>query len=248
MTLKTIIIDDEIEAIETLEFLINNYCENVEIVGKASRADDAIELINNLNPDLVFLDIEMPQKSGFDLIDSIGDFEFSLVFITAYNQYAIKAFELSALDYLLKPVPIDRLQKTIERVIKRKGVFQSNTVKELSSQIQNKDLNQIAIPYKNRHVFVKFQNIIGIEAKQAYSSIICIDKTGRLKTYTYSKNLSFFENLLSDNTNFFRCHRSWIINLNHVESLNKKTFEAVTNNKLEIPISRRKIKSFSDKL
>lgn len=248
MTLKTIIIDDEIEAIETLEFLINNYCENVEIVGKASRADDAIELINNLNPDLVFLDIEMPQKSGFDLIDSIGDFEFSLVFITAYNQYAIKAFELSALDYLLKPVPIDRLQKTIERVIKRKGVFQSNTVKELSSQIQNKDLNQITIPYKNRYVFVKFQNIIGIEAKQAYSSIICIDKTGRLKTYTYSKNLSFFENLLSDNTNFFRCHRSWIINLNHVESLNKKTFEAVTNNKLEIPISRRKIKSFSDKL
>ena len=91
--------------------LLTNYCDGIEIIGTASSSDEALKLINNSEPDLVFLDIEMPKKTGFEFINDLGVFHFSLVFVTAYNQYAIKAFDLSAIDYLLKPVPIERLKK-----------------------------------------------------------------------------------------------------------------------------------------
>lgn len=247
MILKTIIIDDEVKAIETLEMLLTNYCDGIEIIGTASSSDEALKLIKNSEPNLVFLDIEMPNKTGFELISNLGVFHFSLVFVTAYNQYAIKAFDLSAIDYLLKPVPIERLKKTINRV-KTRNAFKSdfNSYKVLSNQFKSGKLTSITIPYKDRHVVVKFENLIGIEANQAYTSLVCINDSGELKSYTYSKNLSYFENLLTKNLGFFRCHRSWIINLKHVRALNKKGFEAQTINGLTIPISRRKIKAFSE--
>lgn len=247
MILKTIIIDDEVKAIETLEMLLTNYCDGIEIIGTASSSDEALKLIKNSEPNLVFLDIEMPNKTGFELISNLGVFHFSLVFVTAYNQYAIKAFDLSAIDYLLKPVPIERLKKTINR-IKTRNAFKSdfNSYKVLSNQFKSGKLTSITIPYKDRHVVVKFENLIGIEANQAYTSLVCINDSGELKSYTYSKNLSYFENLLTKNLGFFRCHRSWIINLKHVRALNKKGFEAQTINGLTIPISRRKIKAFSE--
>lgn len=247
MILKTIIIDDEVKAVETLEMLLTNYCDGIEIIGTASSSDEALKLIKNSEPNLVFLDIEMPNKTGFELISNLGVFHFSLVFVTAYNQYAIKAFDLSAIDYLLKPVPIERLKKTINR-IKTRNAFKSdfNSYKVLSNQFKSGKLTSITIPYKDRHVVVKFENLIGIEANQAYTSLVCINDSGELKSYTYSKNLSYFENLLTKNLGFFRCHRSWIINLKHVRALNKKGFEAQTINGLTIPISRRKIKAFSE--
>lgn len=247
MILKTIIIDDEVKAVETLEMLLTNYCDGIEIIGTASSSDEALKLIKNSEPNLVFLDIEMPNKTGFELISNLGVFHFSLVFVTAYNQYAIKAFDLSAIDYLLKPVPIERLKKTINRV-KTRNAFKSdfNSYKVLSNQFKSGKLTSITIPYKDRHVVVKFENLIGIEANQAYTSLVCINDSGELKSYTYSKNLSYFENLLTKNLGFFRCHRSWIINLKHVRALNKKGFEAQTINGLTIPISRRKIKAFSE--
>ena len=247
MILKTIIIDDEVKAIETLQMLLINYCEGIEIIGTASSSDEALKLIKNSEPDLVFLDIEMPKKTGFELINDLGVFHFSLVFVTAYNQYAIKAFDLSAIDYLLKPVPVERLKKTINRVRSRhlhKSDFK--LFKGLSNQLKSGKLSSITVPYKDRHVVVKFENIIGIEAKQAYTSLVCINDTGELKSYTYSKNLSYFENLLTNGLSFFRCHRSWIINLKHIKTLNKKGFEAQTTNGFKIPVSRRRIKAFSE--
>ena len=225
--------------------LLTNYCDGIEIIGTASSSDEALKLINNSEPDLVFLDIEMP-KTGFELINDLGAFHFSLVFVTAYNQYAIKAFDLSAIDYLLKPVPVERL-KTINRV-KSRNLFKSDfkLFKGLSNQLKSGKLSSITVPYKDRHVVVKFENIIGIEAKQAYTSLVCISDTGELKSYTYSKNLSYFENLLTNGLGFFRCHRSWIINLKHIKTLNKKCFEAQTTNGLKIPVSRRRIKAFSE--
>ena len=247
MILKTIIIDDEVKAIETLQILLNDYCDGIDIIGTATSTDEGLKLINNSDPDLVFLDIEMPKKTGFELINNLGIFHFSLVFVTAYNQYAIKAFDLSAIDYLLKPVPIERLKKTINRVRSRN--FRNSDFKSfkgLSNQLKSGKLSSITVPYKDRHVVVKFENIIGIEAKQAYTSLVCISDTGELKSYTYSKNLSYFENLLTNGLDFFRCHRSWIINLKHIKTLNKKGFEAQTTKGLKIPVSRRRIKAFSE--
>lgn len=114
--LKAIIIDDELAALRTLELLLNSYCPDVHLVGKGQSVDDGIELINKHNPDLIFLDIEMPQANGFELLEKLPTLDFEVIFITAYNQFAVKAFKYSAIDYILKPIDIEELVKAVEKV------------------------------------------------------------------------------------------------------------------------------------
>ncbi len=246
--LKVLLIDDEQDAIDNMEYLLSNYCNDITIVGTANHVDQAIKLVEEKKPDIVFLDIEMPEKSGFSLLKELPEVNFVLIFVTAYDQYAIKAFEVSAIDYLLKPVEIERLQEAVKRAKEtsaKKNINAAN-IKSLSKQIQEGEITQISVPFKDVYLILKVKQILYIKAEHAYTVIYYQSEANLISSYIYSKNLSYFENLFSSNSMFYRSHRSWIINLNYVEAMIKQENVILMKNLQKIPISRRKIKEFKE--
>ncbi len=246
--LKVLLIDDEQDAIDNMEYLLSNYCNDITIVGTANHVDQAIKLVEEKKPDIVFLDIEMPEKSGFSLLKELPEVNFALIFVTAYDQYATKAFEVSAIDYLLKPVEIERLQEAVKRAKEASAKKNINAVniKSLSKQIQEGEITQISVPFKDVYLILKVKQILYIKAEHAYTVIYYQSEANLISSYIYSKNLSYFENLFSSNSMFYRSHRSWIINLNYVEAMIKQENVILMKNMQKIPISRRKIKEFKE--
>lgn len=214
--IKAVIIDDEKKAVQSLMLLLNEYCPEIEVAGTAHSAAEGIKEIQKLNPDLVFLDIEMPHASGFDLLERIPERKFDVIFITAYDNFAVKAFKYSAVDYILKPVDIQELTGAVKKVLdKRKS--QTNIFpdyKVLLENIKNPIPRKIAVPTGDSLEYIDTREIISIEADRSYSKI-CI--TGK-KYMVVCKNLSEFQNIL-DEKKFFRIHKSHLINLEHVVRL-----------------------------
>jgi len=232
-TIKAIIVDDEINARENLRYLTNTFCEKIEIVYEASNVDDAISAIEQYKPHLVFLDIEMPQKNGFQLINHFTKIDFYIIFVTAYDKYAIKAFKYSALDYLMKPIDIQELKDAVKKASKN---IEKDHFKERLEllNINKKKLQKIALPYKSDYVILDVNNITCIEADRMYAHINTLDN----KTYTASKKLSHFENLLSDQMKFIRVHRSWLINTDFINIYSKKEKFVQLTNGNKIPVSK----------
>ena len=202
---NSIIIDDEELAREDLSVLLKDYSE-IKIIGEGGTVEEAKELIDNLNPDLIFLDIQMPGKSGFDLLEEI-ETNAKIVFVTAYDEYAIRAFEVNARDYLLKPVNKDRLNQAIEKL---------KTEQEEEESIQSKlgfDDN-IFVMVNNHYQFVKISSIIRITAAGNYSDILT---SSRLKGLVL-KSLKEWEARLPEN-NFVRIHRNAIVNLEYIDHI-----------------------------
>ncbi|WP_034060954.1 LytR/AlgR family response regulator transcription factor [Lacinutrix jangbogonensis] len=243
-SIKAIIVDDEIHARENLIYLLDNFCANVTVIGEASNVDTAIGLIESLRPNLVFLDIEMPRKNGFELMSHFKTIDFQVIFITAYDQYAIKAFEVSAIDYLLKPIAIDRLKGAIEKVLLQEEQLQiTERFQALKENNNQKSIKRLSIPYKSDYVIISIADIILIEADRMYSNL-CVEGKLASKTYTYAKKLRDFEDIFDDLDNFIRIHRSWIININYLQSYSKKDKEVLLINNKRIPVS----KSYKEKL
>lgn len=244
--IKAIIVDDELNARENLSFLVNSFCDKVTIIAQASNVDDAIILIKEKKPNLVFLDIEMPNKSGFDLINSFDIIDFCVVFVTAYDTYAIKAFDVSAVDYLLKPIDVDRLKEAIDKVaisLEQKNF--NKRIEVLKNNTKSTTLRHISIPYKSDYAIVLIENIMVIEANRMYSKFHLVDKT---RQYLYAKKLSFFEKLFENTANFMRVHRSWIINTNTITSYSKKEANVLLQNGMIVPISKSYKNSFEQYL
>ncbi|APZ44883.1 DNA-binding response regulator [Polaribacter reichenbachii] len=236
--IKAILVDDEINARENLRFLLNDFCTNINILAEASNVNDAVLLIKAHKPDVVFLDIQMPQKNGFQLLEEFDEINFQVIFVTAYDNYAIRAFQVAALDYLLKPIDVDLLKEAIGKVEKNINNYNSIHRYKLLEE-KNKKL---AIPYKNDYVIVKVNNILCIEADRMYSKIHMLDD----KTFLVTKKLSYYENLFLDDNSFVRSHRSWIININKIKTYSKKDREAILINNVKIPISRGYKEDFED--
>lgn len=237
--IKAIIIDDELNARENLRYLLDDFCKEVSIAGEASNIDDAVVLINNVKPDLVFLDIEMPEKNGFQLFDEFEDINFQVVFITAYDTYAIKAFQVAAVDYLLKPIDVPLLQKAIKKVINQLEHQKSNDrIKVL--QDNKKKFKKIAVPYKNDYAIININDIVCIQADRMYSIIYTIDN----KQFIASKKLNHYENLFKEEEYFIRVHRSWAINTNHIVVYSKRERQIELTNKRMIPVSKGYKQSF----
>lgn len=229
--ITAIIVDDELSARENLRYLLKNYCPNITIASEASNVDNAIIEIKKHKPHLVFLDIEMPQKNGFQLLESFNPVNFQIVFVTAYDKYAIKAFQVAALDYLLKPIDIDRLKEVEQKI---NNVTHTNS-KRLQLLIDNKkQITKIAIPYKNDYVIINMEDIICIRADRMYSIIY----TKKNKQYIAAKKLTYYENLFESVKNFMRLHRSWIVNTKYIETYSKREKHVVLNNKVSIPVSK----------
>ena len=243
--MKALIVDDIESVAISLKQLITNFCDGVEIIGIANSVDKAIEIINSEKPDLVFLDIQMPGKSGFDLISSFEKIDFSVIFVTAYDEFAIKAVRFGAIDYLLKPVDIDDLIAAIERA-KVVNEEKSHQIKNLINNIQNPgdQSNTIVINSERGFTIIKIADIIRIEADGNYSYIF----TDEGKRHVSSKNLKQFEKFL-ENYNFVRVHYSHIINISKMDAMNLK--EALTVKMINgdiIPISVRKKQDLLKKL
>ncbi len=230
--MKVVIVDDEKDAVSSLELMLNEFCPGTTIIGKAFSVIDAIKEIQNKKPDLVFLDIEMPHGTGFDILESIPDRKFAVIFTTAHNDYAIKAIKASALDYLLKPVDIEELQNAIKKAEEQiqKSIFPTLN-KEISvSQIPKK----IAVQSSNSTEFVNIDEIIRLEAEGSYSNIFLINN----KKIIASKNLKEFQNMLPQNM-FYRAHNSHLINLLQVKRFLRNEGMVEMNDGSSITLSRR---------
>lgn len=236
--LRAIIVDDEVNAHENLRYLLHQYCPLVTIVGEAFHVDEAISLIHDTSPDVVFLDIEMPNKSGFELFDAFETIPFQTIFVTAYDQHAIRAFSVSAIDYLLKPIAIDLLKNAVDKVASKQ---QEQTIMARIQALQENNaqsaISKISIPYKSDYVILNIEDVLYIEADRMYSIVHVKGKLAN-KTFLYAKKLSHFEKVLQFNQNFCRTHRSWIVNLDHITSYSKKEHQLHINTTTQIPVSK----------
>lgn len=233
--LKAIIIDDEQSARDNLNYLIKKYCSKITVINEANQVDIAVEQIKNQQPDVVFLDIEMPKKNGFELFKHFDEVNFHVVFVTAYNHYAVKAFEVSAVDYLLKPIDIERLKEAEQKALKQTKLNQNFEI--LKENIQQPEIKNIAIPYKSDFAIIKVRDIMYIQASRAYSNILVFNTNNQTeKTYTYAKKLVYFEENLPKGF-FVRVHRSWVINLNYIKFYSKKESKITLENDQKVPLS-----------
>jgi two-component system LytT family response regulator len=215
--MKAIIIDDEKRARISLQLLLDEYCTKVAVVAECENLSEGVKAIRKFKPDLVLLDIEMPGHSGLELLDFFDENEvdFSIIFTTAYNEYALQAFKFSAIDYLLKPINPDQLVEAISRLEKQKQKLEN--FKVLKENINQESITKIAVPSGNSLIFLEITKISHIKGDGAYSEVFCTNNTKNL----VSRNLKNFEEILCANKNFMRVHKSYIVNFDHVVSYNK---------------------------
>ncbi|GDX52955.1 DNA-binding response regulator [Bacteroidota bacterium] len=240
--IKAILIDDEVNCTDILSIQLKKHCSNVEVIAVCNSAKDGIEKINELNPDVIFLDIEMPHMNGFRLLEQLTPFNFEVVFTTAYDEFAIKAFKVCATDYLLKPIDKTELIEAVRKVAtKKNGNNNSSTqmtelLKMISSQSQEK---KIALPTNDGMLFLKPSDIIRCESDSNYTYVflangekICVTKT--LKQV--EESLHGFS--------FFRVHQSHLVNLNHVIKYNRDDSGIITSDGTTITIARQRKEGF----
>jgi two-component system LytT family response regulator len=238
--LKAVIIDDSAQARKLLRLMILELAPNVRIVGEAENVDDGIRLIDLEKPDAVFLDIEMPGKTGLQLAEILLEKEFTgnVVFTTAYNAYGIKAFRLSAVDYLLKPIQEDQLLEAVEKLVEeKKSRDNENRLKALSANLQDDKSEVLCIPTQNGFEYVPISEVEYLEADGSYVKIYCTNN----RCKTVSKNLKYFEAALADCPTFIRPHRSFLVNSSYVTNYSKSEggFLMLKRN-VQIPVSRER--------
>jgi len=217
--IESIIVDDEPKNISVLRKMLNDFCDDVDVVAEAKDAQQAIALIQQHSPDLVFLDIEMPYGNAFDILDKLMPVNFEVIFITAFNDYALKAFKYCALDYLLKPISINELRVAVEKAAtsissKSMGLQLKNLIDNLKNK--NEALRKIAFSSKEGLVFIEMGDIIRCEASGSYTHIFI---KGKEKIIS-SKSVKEYEEILPEAI-FFRIHHSHIINLTEIKKYHR---------------------------
>lgn len=241
--MKAIITDDEERARRSLETLLQLHCPEVKIVDQCANVPKAVLSIKQHQPDVVFLDIEMPEFSGFELMNFFDTVNFEVVFVTAYSEYALQAFEYSAVDYVLKPVQVDKLKAAVEKVKTR---MSSHNMKQrlevLQQNFQNDEFSKIALPVSDGLLFVEVSNIAMLQADGAYT-YVWMNNGSKLLV---SKKLKFFEDLLARRKNFFRIHRSHLINLNYIKKYNRMESYIEMDNGSSMPVSKERKKDFEE--
>lgn len=232
--IKACIVDDEKKGRDTLVKLLQEYCKEVEVVGQADSVESAYQFISSHQPELVFLDVEMPRGSGFELLKRFEHVNFKTIFVTAHNHYAIKAIKFSAVDYILKPVDVDELVSAVSRVRVSPPLQQSNYT-GLLDNLESNRTGKLAVPVKDGVAFINTNEIIRMQADGSYTHIYTIKEK-----YTASKNIKEYEDLLQD-MNFFRAHHSHLINLSHVKHFSRVDgYFAIMSDDSSVEVSRRK--------
>lgn len=242
--MKAILVDDEPDGIRTLKRMLEIHCPQVEVTGTSSNAYAAKQQMTDTNPDLVFLDIQMPGKSGLELLTELTDKDFEVIFVTAHNEYMLQALQYSAADYLLKPVDEDRLIEAVQRVEKRmeagKKDERNKALLHNLGQAGNPAEMRLCLPTLKGFIVLKLDEIIYCEAERSYT-VFHLEGN---KTVTVSKPLVEYDQVLKD-TSFLRIHKSFLINLHHVKEYQRgEGGIVIMTNNAEIEVSRRKKDQF----
>lgn len=242
--MKALIIDDEKKARQVLRVLTEENCPKITQIFEAEDLLSGVELIKKEAPSIVFLDIEMPEHSGLEILNFIEKevHNFEIIFTTAYSEYAIQAFQLSAIDYLLKPVRPSQVKEAVDKAITFLGNTQINQrLIELKESLQDSDFKKIGLPVADGIKFVNFHEIIILEADGMYTNV----STSKGETILVSKPLKFFVNSLQNIKTFYRPHRSYLINLSYIKEYVKKEggYIVMENNKT-VSISNDKKEEF----
>lgn len=241
--IKAILVDDERNSLEMLEWLLKTYCPEVSILALCDSGEAGIKAIATFQPDVVFLDIEMPKMNGFEMLESIKDIQFEVVFTTAYDQFAIKAFRYSAINYLLKPIDPDDIMATVAR-LKGKISSPSRDQMELLFQSllskQNQQVDRIALSTHDGLNFVQTKDIAYCKADSNYTNVVMANGQNIL----VAKTLKELDETLSGK-DFFRVHHSYLVNINHISKFVRGDGGyIVMHDKTEITISRSKRDEF----
>ena len=242
MPIKCIIIDDEAHGIITLEHQLKKISD-IDIVATTQDSTAAKALIELYQPNLIFLDIEMPNLNGFQVLEQFDDITFKIIITTAYDRYAIQALKINALDYLLKPIDFEELKMAIEKYYKN----EIQNTKEQIVQVQQFRSTQmqdiIALSMQEGLIFVKIRDIAYLEASGNYTHITLINS----QKHITSKSLAIYEEVLKDHNIFFRAHKSYIVNLRFIKQFNRKDGgEIIMQDDKSILLSRNKKQEFCD--
>lgn len=242
MEINTIIVDDEMDGRIVLEHHLSKNCKNINIVGSFSNVNDAVTFFKSNSIDLLFLDINMPEKNGFDLLEELGTHNCQVIFVTAYDQYAIKAIKYAAFDYLLKPIDPEELIKAVQRL--EETTYNEQKTGILLNNLQEKKSDQIALPTKEGYSFLNIHEIIRCEGDSNYCKIYMSQGEKHIAT----KTLKTMQELLPSDI-FFRVHKSNLININFVKKYNKSPGNTLTlQDESEIEVSRRNKEAFLSKM
>jgi two-component system, LytTR family, response regulator len=245
--MKAILVDDEPDGIRTLKKMLETHCPNVDVAATCSNAAVARQELERIRPDVVFLDIQMPGKSGLDLLTEMPEKDFEVIFVTAHNEYMLQALQYSAADYLLKPVDEDRLVEAVQRVETRIQAEKKEWTETLMHNLNkagSPSEMRLCLPTLKGFIVVKLDDIIYCEAERSYT-IFHLD--GK-RNITVSKSLIEYDNLLQE-TQFFRIHKSFLVNLNHVKEYQRgEGGLVIMTDNAEIEVSRRKKEFFLNKM
>jgi two-component system LytT family response regulator len=240
--IKALIVEDEPGNVRIMYKLLEVYCPQVDICGDAGNVDTALELIKKTKPELIFLDIEMPGGNAFTLLDKLKPLNFEVIFVSAYDNYTLKAIKYSALDYILKPVNIEELINAVNKVSAKINSQQlQQRIESLMGNLNTskKSLQSLAVPANFGYEFIVINNIIRCEASGKYTYFYMNDGRKIISV----KNLKEYEDLLSPDV-FFRIHHSHIININFIKRYHKATGIIEMEDTMKIPIASRRKKEF----
>jgi len=244
--LNVLIVDDEMEACTNLKHMLREYVDKeINIVGIANNTREAEAQIISFSPEAVFLDIEMPNENAFHFLSRVSPFNFEVIFVTAYDEYAIRAFKLNAVDYILKPISITELTEAVQKLkekIRYKHILSENAVSytEISNQVNNKAKSQrITLKDNNSIEVVEFRDIFFVEAQGSYVRILFL-KGNETREIILSGSLTDYEELMPSDL-FYRIHKSYLINCIHVKKILKDEYsQVVIRDVFTLPISRRR--------
>ncbi len=237
--ITALIVDDEAGSRQVLKNLLEEYCPEVQVLGLASSAAEGIKQIKELSPELVFLDIAMPEGDGFEMLDNIAEIDFGLIFTTAYDEYAVQAFEYSAVYYLLKPINILKLQKAVSVFQERRGDRAGEQLEVLKENLSS-PINKLALPTSDGLQFVDVRKIVRCMADGSYTRFFLVDGEKIL----VAKTLKHFAALLPEQE-FFRVHHAHLINLGHIRKYYKgKGGYVLMSDGSEVEVSVRKKELF----
>lgn len=239
--MKTIVVEDELNNLNLLSHFLKKYCPEVDLVASCQTKDEGVELVNQLNPDLLFLDIVLEENTAFELLEEIEHKDVNVIFVTAFDEYALKAFRYHAVDYLLKPLQIDELVDAVKRVKEQdpKSNFLNGDPKALSESLKSMGNKYVIVSNIDKVNFVKNEEILYCKSSGRYTEFFL---TGGRKLLA-SKSLGEYESLLNPRF-FFRIHKSYIVNLDKISNINKKAGNyCELKDGSYLPISRRRMES-----
>ncbi len=240
--MKAIIIDDEPQARNVIQRIVDKYCPEIQVIATAKDGIEGLKMILKYQPDVVFLDIEMPNMNGFQMLEALGneDMNFTLIFTTAYDKFAVQAFKYSAFEYLLKPIDEEEFVAAVQKLQKKNTPSQQ--IQQLRQNLNSKGaFNKLTIAHTRGMTFIEVSDIIALEADGNYTKIFTVNGEYVLA----SKTLGYFDELLSERPLFFRTHKQFIINLNFIkEYLSGDYNEIILKNGMIIKLARTRREAF----